>query len=429
MTPIAPVANTPETPAPSARPPFDPVSISAQEFWARSFDEREKSFKLLRDQSPVSWQRPMEGSMMEPEIDGVWVVTRHEDVCHVSRHPDLFCSGQGITFEAVPEEMLEAAQSFLGMDGAKHSTLRRLIHSVFTPRQVGKIKDQIEHQATSIVDDLLKTNDGDFVAQVSKRLPMWTIFDMLGLPEDEREEAASLAEGMVAWADPDVAAGREPAEVLADSLVGLLNVGMGLAERRRQHPQNDLMTSLVQAEIDGRRLSDDELGPYFVLLSVAGNDTTRTTTTFTTMALQQFPEQKALLANDFEGHIKFAVEEFIRWSTPVMTFRRTATQDTVLRGRHIREGDWVTMVYSSANRDERVFTNPSDFDITRTPNPQVAFGGGGPHFCMGAFMARMQLEAIFRQLILRAPTLRVGEPHYLTGNFITAVTSLPYTLD
>jgi cytochrome P450 len=357
------------------------------------------------------------------------VVTRHEDVCYVSKNPEIFCSGQGITFEAVPEEMLDATQSFLGMDGAKHSSLRRLVSSVFTPRQVAKIKDQIEDQAKSIVDDLLKTNEGDFVQQVSKRLPMWTLYEMLGLPEDERDEAAHLAEGMVAWADPDVAAGREPSEVLTDSLVGLLEIGIGLAEERRAHPENDLMTSLVQAEVDGRRLTDDELGPYFVLLSVAGNDTTRTTIDFTTIALQQFPEQNALLEQDFDGRIKVAMDEFVRLATPVMTFRRTATCDTELHGQHVREGDWVTMVYSSANRDQRVFTNPYEFDITRTPNPHVAFGGGGPHYCMGAFMGKMQLESIFRELIFRAPHLRVGEPEYLTGNMITAVKSLPYTLD
>lgn len=412
----------------STRPPFDPVNVSLEGFWAQSFDDREKAFKILRDDRPVSWHRPMEGSMMEPEIDGVWLVTRHEDVCYVSKNPEIFCSGQGITFEAIPEEMLDATQSFLGMDGAKHASLRKLVSSVFTPRQVTKIKAQIEHQAKSIVDDLLKTKEGDFVDQVSKRLPMWTIYEMLGLPEDERDEASHLAEGMVAWADPDVAAGREPSEVLTDSLVGLLNIGIGLAEKRREHPQNDLMTSLVQAEVDGRRLTDDELGPYFVLLSVAGNDTTRTTTTFTTLALQQFPEQKALLEQDFDGHIQGAIDEFVRWATPVMTFRRTATRDTELRGQHIREGDWVTMVYSSANRDERVFDNPNTFDIRRKPNPHVGFGGGGPHYCMGTFMAKMQLESMFRELIFRAPNLRVGEPEYLTGNFITAVKALPYTL-
>ncbi|WP_059020746.1 cytochrome P450 [Mycobacterium sp. M26] len=411
------------------RPPFDPVGISSLDFWAQSFDDREKAFKILRDERPVSWHPPIEGSMMEPEIDGVWVVTRHEDVAYVSKNPEIFCSGQGITFEAVPEEMLDATQSFLGMDGAAHSSLRRLVSSVFTPRQVAKIKDQIDHQAKAIVDDLLDTKDGDFVEQVSKRLPMWTIYDMLGLPEEQRDHAAQLAEGMVAWADHDVAAGREPGEVLTDSLVGLLDIGMSLAQARREKPENDLMTSLVQAEVDGRTLTDDELGPYFVLLSVAGNDTTKTTTTFSTIALDRFPEQKALLQNDFDGHIKLAIEEFVRWTTPVMTFRRTATQDTELHGQHIRQGDWVTMVYSSANRDERVFNDPYTFDITRSPNPHLSFGGGGPHFCMGAFMGKMQLESIFRELITRAPNLRVGEPEYLTGNFITAVKRLPYTLD
>jgi cytochrome P450 len=413
----------------TGRPPFDPVDISTLDFWAQSFDEREKAFKILRDERPVSWHRPPEGSMMEPEIDGVWVVTRHEDVAYVSKNPEVFQSGQGITFEAIPEEMLDATQSFLGMDGAKHSSLRRLVSSVFTPRQVAKIKNQVEAEAKSIVDDLLLTKEGDFIQQVASRLPMWTLYEMLGLPKDEREEAARYAEGMVAWADPEVAAGREPGEVLTESLVGLLGIGMSLAERRREKPESDIWTKLVQAEVDGRQLTDDELGPFFVLLSVAGNDTTRTTTAFTTLALQQFPQQRALLEADFDGRIGVAIEEFVRWTTPVMTFRRTATQDTELRGQHIRKGDWVTMVYSSANRDERAIVDPYDFDVTRSPNPHLGFGGGGPHFCMGAFMGKMQLESIFRELIFRAPNLRVGEPEYLTGNFITAVKSLPYTLD
>jgi cytochrome P450 len=315
------------------------------------------------------------------------------------------------------------------MDGEKHSGLRRLISSVFTPRQVAKIQGQVNDQAKSIVDDLVKTKQGDFVAQVSKRLPMWTIYEMVGLPPEKRDETALFADGMVSWADEEVAAGREPAEVLNDSLIGLLTAGLELAEQRRAHPESDLMSLLVQAEVDGRRLTDDELGAFFVLLSVAGNDTTRNTTSLTIVALQQFPEQRALLEKDFDGHIKVAIEEFVRWATPVMTFRRTATRDTVLRDQHIREGDWLLMMYSSGNRDERAFKNPNTFDIRRNPNPHVAFGGGGPHFCMGAFLAKMQLEAIFRELIFRAPTLRVSEPEYLTSNFMHAVKSLPYTID
>jgi cytochrome P450 len=415
--------------ATTTRPDFDPVSISPISFWELTAEEREPSFKILRDERPVSWHPPIEGSMMEPPVDGVWAVTRNEDISYVSRNPQIFCSGGGVIIEPVPEDMLDAAQSFLAMDGEKHSSLRKLISSVFTPKQVAKIGDQIANQAKAIVDDLLKTKEGDFVEQVSKRLPMWTIYEMMGLPEEKREETTRYADGMVSWADEEVAAGRAPAEVLNDSLIGLLTAGLELAEERRAHPTSDLMSRLVQAEVDGRTLTDEELGAFMVLLSVAGNDTTRNTSSLTTMALQQFPEQRALLEQDYDAHIDVAIEEFVRWATPVMTFRRTATQDTMLRDQEIKEGDWVLMMYSSGNRDERVFDDPNTFDIRRTPNPHVGFGGGGPHFCMGAFLARMQLESIFRELIFRAPNLRVGEPEYLTSNFMHAVKSLPYTLD
>jgi cytochrome P450 len=415
--------------APQRMRPYDPVSISPVEFWAMTADEREKSFKTLRDERPLSWHPPIEGALLPVEIDGVWAVTRHEDISYVSKNPELFCSGQGVMIEAVPDDILDAAQSFLAMDAPQHSTLRRLISSVFTPRQVAKIQDQVNNQAVRIVDDLIKTTDGDFVEQVSKKLPMWTVYEMIGLPEEQRDEAAHHADGMVSWADTDVAAGREPGQVINDSLVGLLTLGLELAEQRRAAPGNDLMSQLVQAEVDGRQLTDDELGAFFVLLSVAGNDTTRNTISLTTMALQQHPEQRALLERDYDATIKVAIEEFVRWGSPVMTFRRTATQDTVLREQEIKQGDWVLMIYSSGNRDERVFADPYKFDLTRKPNPHVGFGGGGPHFCMGAFLAKMQLEAFFRELIFRAPTLRVGQPEYLTGNFVHAVKSLPYTLD
>ena len=408
---------------------YDPVSISPLSFWADTSEGREKSFKILRDERPVSWHPPIAGALMMPEIDGVWAVTRNEDIAYVSKNPDLFCSGRGVMVEAVPDDILDAAQSFLAKDGTAHSTLRKLISSVFTPRQVAKIEDQIKSQATRIVDDLLETKEGDFVEQVSKRLPMWTVYEMIGLPTELRDEAAHNADGMVSWADEDVAAGREPGQVLNDSLVGLLTAGLELAEERRSHPTSDLMSLLVQAEIDGRKLTDDELGAFFVLLSVAGNDTTRNTISLTTMALQEFPDQRTLLAQDYDEFIKPAMEEFVRWASPVMTFRRTATRDTVIRDQEIKEGDWVMLMYSSGNRDDRVFTDPYTFDVRRKPNNHVGFGGGGPHFCMGGFLAKMQLESLFRELIVRAPNLRVGQPEFIAGNFVRAVKTLPYTLD
>lgn len=408
---------------------YDPIDISALGFWAQTAAEREESFKILRRERPVSWHRPLEGALMPPENDGVWVVTTHELIGYVSKHPELFCSGQGFQFEEVPEDILDAAGSFLGMDDPRHAKLRKLVSVAFTPKQVAKIREQIKNQARLIVDGLLANPEGDFVEAVSKRLPMWTVYEMMGLEsQSDREEAAHHADGMVSWADEDVAAGREPGEVLNESLVSLLQMGFEFAESRRAHPKQDLMTNLVQAEVDGERLTDEEIASFFVLLSVAGNDTTRNSISLTMKALQDFPDQRDLLLEDFDGRIGTAIEEFVRFASPVMTFRRTATQDTELGGQQIRAGDWVALIYSSGNRDEQVFTDPDRFDITRDPNPHVGFGGGGPHFCLGNFVARMQLREIFDQLLHRAPTLRLGEPTFLTGNFVHAVKSMPYTL-
>lgn len=408
---------------------YDPLSISPLEFWSATADQREETFRVLRRERPVSWHPPLEGALMPPENDGVWVVTSHELIREVSQHPELFCSSRGFQFEEIPEDILDAAGSFLGMDDPRHALLRRLISSAFTPKQVAKIHDQIKAQAVQLVDDLLSKPEGDFVQVISKRLPMWTIYEMMGLEDPaKREEAAHHADGMVSWADEDVAQGREPGEVLNESLVSLLQMGLEFAEDRRSHPRADLMTALTQAEVDGVGLTDDEIASYFVLLSVAGNDTTRNSISLTAKALQDFPEQRELLLADYDGRIGVAIEEFVRWASPVMTFRRTATQDTELGGQLIREGEWVAMVYSSGNRDESVFERADRFDITRSPNPHVGFGGGGPHFCMGNWVAKIQLREIFDQLLHRAPTLRLGEPSYLTGNFVHAVKSLPYTL-
>jgi cytochrome P450 len=408
---------------------YDPLSISPVSFWATTAEEREQTFKQLRAQRPISWHPPLEGALIPPENDGVWVVTTHDLITEVSKSPERFCSSQGFQFEEVPEDVNEAAGSFLGMDAPRHGALRKLVSAAFTPKQVAKIHDQIKHQAKVIVDELLETTEGDFVQMVSKRLPMWTIYEMMGLDgEDKREEAAHMADGMVSWADEEVAAGREPGQVLNDSLVGLLMLGMELAEERRENPKADLMTNLVNAEVDGQKLTDEEIGSFFVLLSVAGNDTTRNSISLTMKALQDFPAQRDLLLEDFDGRITPAMEEFVRFASPVMTFRRTAVSDTVLGGQEIKAGEWVAMIYSSGNRDENIFERPDEFDITRSPNPHVGFGGGGPHFCMGNFVAKMQLRELFDQLLHRVPTLELGEPEYLTGNFVRAVKSMPYVI-
>jgi cytochrome P450 len=406
---------------------YDPLSISPLPFWAKTAEEREETFKVLRAQRPVSWHPPIEGSLVPPENDGVWVVTTHELISEVSKNPEIYCSSRGFQFEEIPEDVNEAAGSFLGMDAPRHGQLRRIVSSAFTPRRVAIIQDQVRNQARVIVDDLLAAGEGDFVKLVSKRMPMWTIYEMLGLDEDRREEAAGYGHGLVSWADEEVAAGREPGQVMSDSLVGLLRVGFEFQEERRRHPKADLMTAIIEAEVDGVRLTEDEIASFFVLLAVAGNGTTGNTITLTVKALQENPDQRDLLLADFDGRIGTAVEEFVRFASPVMTFRRTATQDTVLGEQEIREGEWVAMVYSSGNRDEQVFPDPYRFDITRDPNPHLGFGGRGPHYCLGNFVAKMQFREIFDQLLHRVPNLRVGEPSYLVGNFVRAVKSMPCT--
>ncbi|MCD2190534.1 cytochrome P450 [Actinomycetospora soli] len=418
------------TTATTDRPPNDEVSLAPLSFWAKSPEDREADFAVLRRERPISWHPPAEGSMMPPEDGaGFWAVTRHADIVAVSKDPGTFCSGEGIQMEDVPVAILESASSFLATDAPRHTQLRRLVSAAFTPKRVRTIEAQIRDQARRLVDELLETESGDFVAQVSRRLPQWTIFEMMGLEDQEtRELATAAADGMVSWGDEDVRQGREPAELLWESLLGLMRIALEHAEDRRAHPADDLMTNLVQAEVDGERLNDDEIAAFFVLLSVAGNDTTRNTISSTVRQFTLHPDQRDLLAADLDGRIGPAVDEFVRWATPVMTFRRTATRDVELHGRRIRQGDWVVLFYASGNRDPEVFADPMRFDITRDPNPHVGFGGGGPHYCLGNQLAKTQLRALFGELLTRAPGLEAGEPTYLAGNFMQAITSMPYTL-
>lgn len=412
------------------RPDYDPISVGSLAFWGKRPAERERDLRILRDERPVSWQRPAEGTML-PQVEGAgfWAITRHADIQYVSKNPSDFCSGEGVMMEDVPADIVEAAASFLATDAPRHTQLRRLVSAAFTPKQVGKIEEQIRHQAERIVDQLIETGDCDFVDEVARKLPMWTIYEMCGLPEEQRLPAAHAADGMVSWSDEDVRAGKEPAELLNDSLITLIRIGIDLAEDRRAHPRGDLMTNLVNAEVDGEKLTDEDIAAFFVLLSVAGNDTTRNTITAGMKALTDFRDQRKILQADFDGTIGTAIEELMRWVSPVMTFRRVATRDIELHGQHIREGDWVVMYYASGNRDERVFDDPMTFDVRRSPNPHVGFGGGGPHFCMGTMLAKTQLRAIFDQLLHRVPDLQAGEPVPVVGNFVDGVKSMPCTLN
>jgi cytochrome P450 len=407
--------------------PFDDVDVSTLAFWELGAEERDARLAILREKRPVSWQRPAEGMATLPgrEDPGYWAVLRHAEVVTVSRDPETYSSAKGIQIEDVPEEIVEAAGSFLGMDHPRHTKLRRLVSTAFSPRRVRALEDKIAARAARLVDDLLERGEGDFVEVVSKPLPSATFAEMMGVDEVDRERVTGLANDMVSWNDPDVLQGRDGLSLLLDTLVGLYAEASALADERRARPADDILTGLVMAEVDGERLTDEEIAAFFVLLSVAANDTTRQTISHGMRALCRFPDQRALLASDIDRFLPDAVEEMVRWATPVMTFRRTATRGVELAGTRISEGDKVVMFYVSANRDESVFPDPWRFDITREPQ-HVGFGGGGPHFCLGASLARSMLRSMFRELVTRAPTLKLGEAHFLVGNFIQGIATMPY---
>ena len=356
---------------------------------------------------------------------GYWAVTRLDDVVTVSRAADVFSSrAGGVMMEEMPDEVLEGSASILSMDEPRHGKVRRVVASVFTPRRIGQIRDQIYNQARQIVDDIADSKDEvEFVHAVSARLPMWTISEMVGIPEEQREEVTEAAVPMTAW-DDESTSGTDALTTMLTGMTTLHARCQELIEARRSVPADDLMTALVQAEVDGVRLTDDEIRSFFVLVCVAGNDTTKQTTTHTIRSLTSNPDQRAYLMEDLDGRIDVAVEEFVRHATPVMTFKRTATAQFELNGQIIEPGEKVVMFYNSANRDEKHFADPHKFDLTRKPNPHVGFGGRGPHYCLGSHVAKLQLRAIITELLTRLPDIQaVGEPSYLTSTFINGIKS------
>ncbi len=408
---------------------YDAIDLSSRAFWSTTAAERERSFAVLRAERPVSWHPPVEDALMhDPEDRGYWAITRRSDIVTVSRANEVFLSGKGVIFENVPEELLEASQSFLAMDPPRHTKLRKLVSAAFTPRQVRRIEDSIKSNAKAIVEELQDAGSGaDFVEHCAKQLPIRTLSDMVGIPESEREHVAHAADALVSWADPIYLDGRSPLEVLVENQMYLHQVAGTLAAERRERPGDDLFSGLVNAEVDGDRLADADVAAFFVLLSVAANDTTRQTTSHAMKALTDFPDRRAWLLEDFDQRIGTAVEELIRWASPVMTFRRTAATDFELGGQRILAGEKVVMFYPSGNWDTEVFDYPERFDLSRDPNPHVSFGGGGVHFCLGAHVARAQLRAIFGELLRQLPDIQAGEPAYVPGNFIHAIRSMPCT--
>ena len=398
--------------------------LGGLEFWDQPAEVRDRAFAVLRQEAPVSHHQPPEDILGVTERDerGYWAVVRYEDIRRVSRDPATFCSGQGTQFGDVPAEMLEASQSFLAMDAPRHTKLRGLVSAAFTPRQVTRIEEGIRANARGIVEEAAPTGGGDFVELIAKRLPLITISDMIGVPDTDRERVVRAADVLVTVSDPEVTGDRAPVEALGEALWTLTTFAKELAAHREDHPADDLMTGLVQAEVDGDRLTHDEIGAFFVLLSVAGNDTTRHTTSHAMRALTVNPDERARLTADLDNVMPTAVEEFVRWATPVLTFRRTATRDAELAGQPIGAGEKVVLFYHSGNRDEAAFADPWRFDLTRSPNHHLGFGGGGPHYCLGASLARSQLRSVFTEIFRLIPDIEAGPPEmFRSSSFIHGV--------
>ncbi len=411
--------------------PHHRLDISAPDFWDGDFATRDETFAALRAEGGLTWHRPMPAVFPHDET-GYWAATRHADIKYISQHDDLFCSSLGVSIDPMPAEIQRTMTFFLTMDPPEHTRYRKLISSGFTPRQVRRIEGLIRTNSRDIVDALLtKLRTGeqiDFVASCSGQLPMRTVSDMIGIDPGDQEKVAYAAESLFSSSDDEYASLEDRAVHVLTQFGVLSDSGIDLARRRRAEPHDDLMTELVNAAIDGHRLTDEELGAFMVLLGSAGNDTTKQTTTHAFKALMDHPEQRAWLLADFDNRIDSAVEEFIRWSTPVIAFARHAVTDTEVAGTEIRAGEKVALFYCSANRDETVFDRPHEFDISRSPNPHLGFGGGGAHYCLGTHVARMELRHLFHELLTRLPEVTLGAPDYLHSSFVHGIKRMPISL-
>jgi cytochrome P450 len=408
------------------------IDLSASEFWALSPAQRHDAFARLR-------ALPGPAFFAEPEVPfanadaGYYAFITHADVSEASRHPGLFSSARGATSIAdLPAEFNEYFGSMINMDDPRHARLRRIVSRAFTPKMVRRFEEDVQRTAAKIVDDLLETGPCDFVEHVSARLPLKIICDMMGVGDEHYAMVLRNTNIILSGSDPEFIS-----EDMNEAITQILTAGQqladlvtGLAAERQEHPADDLATALATANIDGEQLTPAELASFFVLLVVAGNETTRTAISHALNLLTEHPDQRALLLADIDGRIGAATEEIVRYVSPVIWMRRSVTRDCTLNGHDYREGDKALLFYWAANRDESVFADPAKFDITRSPNPHVGFGGAGPHFCLGAHLARREITAMLRELLTRAPRVRAAaEPDRLLSSFINGIKHLPCEID
>ncbi len=400
----------------------DEIKLADVAFWSLSDAERDGAFAVLRAERPVSWHEEFEYPGL-PKGPGFWAVTRWEDVWIVSRNPELFLSGKGSNIGDLPVELLEFFGSMINMDAPRHTKLRLLVNKGFTPRTVARVEQMVRERARTIVDAVAPRGECDFVTDVAAALPLEIICEMMGIPPSDTRRIFELTNIILGVGDPEYASTIE--ELMAAGME-LFQYAQNLGRERLERPADDITSTLMHAEVDGERLGEQEFGSFFILLVVAGNETTRNAISHGMKALTEWPDARRAWQADFERHKATAVEEIVRWATPVMHFRRTAARDTVLGGQAIRAGDKVVMWYNSANRDAAKFGDPYRFDVAREPNEHVGFGAGGPHFCLGANLARREIAVMFEELFRRLPDIAIsGPPDMLLSAFIHGIKRMP----
>ena len=394
-------------------------------FWSRPDADKEAAFALLREAEAVSYHPFVDPYLVDTE--GFYAVTRYEDVVRISKHPELFSSASGIVTIDAPPEFNEFFNSMIALDDPRHARLRKLVSAGFTPRMIRRTEAAVQRVAGEIIDEVAERGECDFVTDVAAALPLRIICEMMDVPPSQYRFVLEQTNVILGAGDPDYT--PEDGDLVTSLLTAGGNLAAlmdDLATSKVGGAGEDLTTALLNAEVDGERLTHAELASFFILLVVAGNETTRNAISLGMKALCDHPDQRARWAADFEALAPTAVDEIVRWVSPVCYMRRTTTAPVRLRGVDIDAGEKVLLFYWSANRDEDVFADPYCFDVARRPNPHLGFGGPGPHFCLGAHLARREITVMFRELFARVPDIHAtGEPQLLRSSFIHGVKHLP----
>lgn len=399
------------------------------EFWVRDAEAIDADLDLLRADGGVTFhaEPPVPEDYPLEQGPGSWVVTKHADILEVSKNPNMFSSAKGITVLDTPPEFLEFFSSMIAMDDPRHARLRRIVSAGFTPRMMNKLDETVKSTAAKIVDEIAEKGEIDFVVDVAAALPLRIVCDLMGIPASEYQMVFDRSNVILGAGDSEyVPDGDDIITALLTAGGELAELMQSVAESKKGSDSDDLTSTLVNAELADDELTPADLASFFILLVVAGNETTRNSTSWALKYLTDNPDQREILLNDFDNVAGTAVEEIVRLASPVTYMRRTATEDTVLGGKSIAAGDKVCMYYLAANRDPDVFDNPLKFDVLRDPNPHVGFGGPGPHFCLGAHLARRQIRVMLHELFTRLPDIHAsGPPELLKASFIHGVKHLP----